>query len=67
MASLTSKVANIDKRVSALEISNLDDSAGISRIVKNYNNVKVTVTITTNIHQYKVCSDTLLCSDTLII
>jgi hypothetical protein len=67
MANITEKVSALDKRVGALENSDFDDTAALARIVKQYDNVKISMTLKVDLHQCKVCSETLLCSDTLII
>lgn len=64
---LTDQVINLNSRVTALENSDLTDKETITRITKIYGNVKVTSTIRTSVHTYKVCSTTLKCSESLII
>lgn len=64
---LTEQVNNLNKRIGALEDSGLDGKETITRITKIYGNVRVTTTITTLIHQYQLCSTSLICSESLII
>ena len=67
MANLTDSLSNLNSRVTALENSDLDDAAGVARITKTYGNIKITATITTNVHQYNICSTSLYCSESLKI
>lgn len=45
MPSLIDNVANLNKRVLALEAKDTDDAAGIAGIQKIYGNIKITCTI----------------------
>ena len=65
MAKLTDILTNTNTRVTALENNGLDDAAGIARITKLYSGIRITCTISTNVHQYNVCSESLLCSESL--
>ena len=49
---MSDQVNHLTKRVGALESVDFDDAAGVARIVKLYGNVRVTTTVTTNLHQY---------------
>lgn len=65
--SLTEKLNGMNKRIGALESKGLDENAGVAKITKIYGNVKITATITASLHQYPVCSETTICSESLII
>lgn len=49
---LSEQINNLNKRVGALEDSGLDGKETVTRIVKVYGNIKVTVTITVKAHDY---------------
>lgn len=66
MAGLVEQIANISKRVEALETKTLDGEKTISRIVKLYGKLRVTLTITTSSHSYLLCGPHK-CSATLKI
>jgi len=51
---LTEKIKSIDGRVRALETKDTDTRKGIARIVKIYGNVKITATITAEMHDFIV-------------
>lgn len=49
---LTEQIASLNKRVTAVENSNLDSKETITRITKLYGNVKVTVSVSAKTHDY---------------
>jgi hypothetical protein len=51
-------LANLFNRVSALEQEEVDVDQSLSRIIKIYARIGVTVTITARLHQYRICGDT---------
>jgi hypothetical protein len=55
------------KRVTALENNNLDEAAPIARITKVYGEIQVTATITVSTHQYNLCGESTICSESLIL
>ncbi len=55
-----------DKRVNALESTDMEDLNTIARIKKLYNDLKVTQVIRVSVASYHTCSNTLLCSPSLI-
>jgi hypothetical protein len=59
-------IANLYQRVGTMETEQTQ-IASISRIVKSYEYLGIRVKVTTKIHQYKVCSQTLKCGTGVII
>lgn len=55
---ISDQVNQLTKRVGALESADFDDAAGVARIVKVYGNVRVTMAISANLHEYRKCGDT---------
>ncbi|WP_026478265.1 hypothetical protein [Alkaliphilus transvaalensis] len=54
-----------EKRVNALESTEMEDLSTIARIKKLYSDVKVTQLVKVTYITYKPCSTTLMCSPTL--
>lgn len=63
---LTQMLQGVSGRVSALE-DDQTQADGLSRIVKVYGSLRITVTLRWSKYQFRVCSDSLACSDSLII
>ena len=51
-------LAKLFRRVTALEERETDEDMTINRIVKRYESLGVTVTVTFKPHQYRLCGDT---------
>ena len=65
MAKLTDILSSTNSRVSALENNDIDTNAGISRISKIYNNLKIITTVTIRVKTYLTPSALLFPSDNL--
>lgn len=57
MADGIQDLANLFARVDALEVEAADNDQSITRIIKVYPTLGITVTITLRIHQYRWCGD----------
>jgi uncharacterized protein (UPF0335 family) len=51
-------LSSLFKRVSALEQEDADADQSITRIVKEYESVGISVSIDYRIHQFRICGDT---------
>jgi hypothetical protein len=51
-------LAKLFARVTALEQRDEDEDLAITRIVKRYDLLGITVTMTYRLHQYRLCGDT---------
>jgi hypothetical protein len=51
-------VGNLFKRVTALELEQADYDQTVTRIIKNYAALGISVKITYDLHQYRICGDT---------
>ncbi|WP_374711541.1 hypothetical protein [Symbiobacterium terraclitae] len=63
---LTGYISSMERRVGALEDEQSTPDV-ISQIVKGYGTLKVRATLRVRAHTYHLCSETLLCSEELII
>lgn len=50
-------LSNLFDRVTALERDDADTEQSVTRIIKNYSTVGLTVRVSFNIHQYRICGD----------
>ena len=51
-------VSNLFQRVTALEQDDADGDQAVTRIVKNYSTLGIKVSVSTYLHQYRICGDT---------
>lgn len=55
---LTDQMTDLSKRVGALESTDYNDAQTVARITKIYGNIRITMTITAWLHEYRKCGDT---------
>ena len=55
MPKLTDQIKGSNTRIKALENSNLSNQLAVARIIKQYGNVKITITQRINQHTYNIC------------
>lgn len=67
MGKLTEQMSSLTSRVGAIESNTLDDNAPISLIFKVYDDIGIKANIKVDLHQFPICSETLYCSEGLII
>lgn len=60
---LTDQVSDLSKRMSALEGADIQDKLSITRLVKIYGTVRVTVKVIVSVKPALFCSDSLYCDD----
>lgn len=58
MSDVSQIIQNLDKRVGALETSDIEDSANLTQIKKLYADIEIDVTWTYWLHRYRACGDT---------
>lgn len=51
-------LGNLFQRVTALEREDADYEQSVTRIIKNYAALGISVRITYDLHQYRICGDT---------
>lgn len=64
---LTDQIYDLSRRVTALENTDLDSKETIVRIFKFYEKITIKQTIRISRHQYPICSESTICSESLII
>lgn len=64
---LTSVLSGSNSRINALENQDFDDNSGIAKIEKQINGFKISIVVNAVIHQYHICSNSLICSSSLMI
>ena len=63
---LTDYITSVERRVGALEEEQSTPDV-ISQIMKGYGNLRLRATLRVRAHFYHVCSESLFCSEELII
>ena len=63
---LTDQLTNVGRRVGALEEEQSSPDS-ISRIVKSYGTIRISAVVRVSRHTFRVCSDSLPCSEELIL
>lgn len=51
-------LSSLFKRVTALEQEDADEDQAITRIIKQYDSIGLSVIVDFKIHQYRICGDT---------
>lgn len=63
---LRERLGSLERRVGAIEEEQSNPDA-ITRIVKVYGRIRLTAILSASLYTFRVCSDTLSCSEELIL